>query len=113
MKIYHNPRCSKSREALQFLEEKHNEIEIVEYLKNPISEQELFSLFQAMDISIDDLIRKNEDEYKPFKNQKFNDKEWVKILSEHPKLIQRPIVAHNNKVVLARPIEKLFKILKE
>ncbi len=111
LKIYHNPRCKKSRAGLQFIKDKTNDIEIVEYLKNPISEGELKELLMKLNKNPLDMIRTQEAIYKSdFKGKNFTDDEWVKIMIENPKLIKRPIVVKNNKAVWGDPAEEL-KIL--
>ena len=111
LKIYHNPRCKKSRAGLQFIKDKTNDIEIVEYLKNPISEGELKEILMKLNKKPLDMIRNQEAIYKSdFKGKNFTDDEWVKIMIENPKLIKRPIVVKNNKAVWGDPAEEL-KIL--
>ena len=108
VRIYHNPKCRKSREALEVLKKRNEEIEIIEYLKNPPSEADLKWLLGKMKITPEQLVRKNEELYKKkFKGKSFTDAEWIRILSENPVLIERPLVVKGNKVLLARPAEKL------
>lgn len=108
MKIYHNPRCSKSRETLQILKEHDEDIEIVDYMKNPPTAAEIKKLLQKLDMKAEDILRKNEDIYKQkFKGKKFAEEEWIQILIENPKLIERPIVVKGNKAVLGRPPENV------
>ncbi len=107
-KIYHNPRCRKSRAGLDYLKSKTQDFEIIEYLKNPLSVGELESIFQKMDIPVEDLIRKQEELYKKnYKGNNLTEKEWIMILAENPQLLQRPIVETENKAVLANPPENL------
>ena len=92
-KIYHNPRCKKSRAGLQYLKDNNVEYEIVEYLNDPISEAELKDILVKMNKQPADIIRTQEEVYKKsFRGKEFTDDEWVSILLEYPKLIQRPIV---------------------
>ncbi len=108
IKIYHNPRCKKSRAGLQYLREKNVEYEIIEYLKNPFTEAELKDVLIKMNKKPAEVIRSQEDVYKKnFKGRNFTDDEWVKILIEYPKLIQRPIVMKNYKAVLGDPPENI------
>jgi arsenate reductase (glutaredoxin) len=110
--IYHNPRCGKSRSALTILQEKNVEIEIVEYLKNPPTIQKLTEIINQIGIKPFELIRTGEEIYKEkFKGKIFSDKEWIKIMVEHPILIERPIVIKNNKAIVGRPPEKIIEIL--
>ena len=112
MKIYHNPRCTTSRKALALLEEKKQEVEVVEYLKEIPKTKDLELLLQQLNVNVKDIIRTNEQVYKEkFKNKKFTDKEWLKILQEFPKLIQRPIVVKGNKAVIGRPIENILDLI--
>jgi len=108
LKIYHNPRCKKSRAGLQFIKDKTSDFEIVEYLKNPINESELKELLMKLNKKPLEMIRTQEAIYKSdFKGKNFTDNEWVKIMIENPKLIKRPIVVENNKAVWGDPAEEL------
>ncbi len=112
MKIFHNPRCSKSRNTLAILEEKGANPEIVLYLKTPPTKDELQSLLKKLEMRPFDLIRKGEQIYKEnYKGKDFTDEEWIGILLEHPKLIERPIVVKDNKAVIGRPPEKVLELL--
>lgn len=109
--IYHNNRCSKSREALNLLQEQGADIEIREYLKVPPSEQELTALLDLLGMQAEELIRKGEALYKEqFKNKSFSNTEWIRILAENPVLIERPIVIKNNKAVIGRPPVKVLDL---
>jgi len=111
-KIYHNPRCKKSRAGLQYLQEKGVEPQIIEYLKNPIGEAELKDLLVRMHKKPFEIIRTQEAIYKSdFKGKNFTDDEWVKILVENPKLIQRPIVVKGPKAVWGDPPAELDVLL--
>ena len=110
--IFHNPRCSKSREGLQVLQESGKEYQVREYLKVNFSEEELTQLLQKLQLSPKELVRTNEKIWKEeFKNKDFTDSELIKILVAHPKLIQRPIVSNGKKAVLARPASEISKLL--
>ena len=112
IKIYHNPMCKKSRAGLKYLEDKGVEFEIVEYLKNPLTEEELKDILIKMNIGPSEIIRTQEEIYrKQFKGKNFTHDEWVKILIENPKLIKRPIVIKNYKAVWADPPENLDNML--
>lgn len=113
LKIYHNPRCKKSREGLSFLQEKTAAIEIVEYLKEGLSEEILKEILLKTNLKPFDLIRTQEDVYKKeLKGKKFSDEEWIKIIIENPKLLQRPIVVGQHKAVLAQPPEKSEEVIR-
>lgn len=112
MKIYHNPRCSKSRQTLELIQQAGQQIEIIDYLNQPPTEKELTTIIKLLGINAEDLVRKNEDVYKEkFKGKKITQHEWVKILIEHPKLIERPIVIKGNKAIIGRPPEKVLELL--
>ncbi|MFH0999784.1 MAG: ArsC/Spx/MgsR family protein [Bacteroidota bacterium] len=107
--IYHNPRCKKSRAGLHALEKLTNEFEIKLYLKeNPLTEEDLAQILQKLNKKPEEIIRKQEDVFKSnYKGKHFTDKEWIKILVENPKLIQRPVVIKDQKAVIADPINNL------
>jgi arsenate reductase len=112
LRIYHNNRCSKSRAGLDFIKEKGLEIEIIDYLKNPLTEDQLNLLLVKLHLKAKDIIRTQEDTYKKqFKGKNFNDEEWVKILVEFPNLIQRPIIEKKHSAVIGNPIENLKDFL--
>ncbi|MFD2568009.1 arsenate reductase (glutaredoxin) [Pseudotenacibaculum haliotis] len=112
IKIYHNPRCRKSREGLQIVENSGKEFEIREYLKELPSEEELSSVIGLLKIKPIDLVRKNEAIWKEsYKGKELSDSEIIKAMAENPKLIERPIVIHNNVAVIGRPPEKIQQIL--
>ncbi len=112
MKIYHNPRCRKSRETLAIIQDKKENPDIIEYLKQPPSEKELADIIKKLKLPIDKIIRKGESLYKEqFKGKELSDKEWLKVLSENPILIERPIVVKGDKAVLGRPPENVSALL--
>jgi arsenate reductase len=112
IRIYHNPRCRKSREALDIIRKAGHEPEIIEYLKTPPSASELKTLLDRMNMKPEEIVRKGEDLYKSnFKGKNLNDAEWLKVLVNHPKLIERPIVVSGDRVILGRPPEKVREIL--
>jgi arsenate reductase len=112
MKIYHNPRCSKSRQTLELIRKAGVEPEIIEYLNDIPSEKELAALVKMLGISPEALLRKGEDDYKErFKGQELTDAEWIAAMVAYPKLIERPIVVKNGKAVLGRPPEKVLELL--
>ncbi len=108
LKIYHNPRCTKSREGLAILKESGLEFEIVEYLKNPPSYIELSAIIGKLNFHAIDLVRTKETIWKEeFKGKDLKDEEIVQAMVDNPKLIERPIVIFNNKAVVGRPPEKI------
>lgn len=112
IQIIHNPRCSKSRDGLSYLETHQIEHEIIAYLDQPLNKQELISILEKLSISPIELVRKNEAIWKEnFKNQEMTDDQIIDAMVEHPKLIERPIFIHGNKAVIGRPTENIEKIL--
>ena len=113
MIIYHNPRCSKSREALDILHKNNCTVEIREYLKVPPTKKELKELIAKLNCRAFDLVRKKEELFiQKFKNKNFTESEWIQILSEHPVLIERPIVIDGYKAVIGRPPELVIDLIK-
>jgi arsenate reductase (glutaredoxin) len=112
IKIYHNNRCGKSRSAINLLKDKDLEFEIVEYLKNPLSEKELHDLINLLEIKPIELVRTKENLWiENFKEKSLSDVEIIKILSENPILIERPIVVNGKKAIIARLTELIENIL--
>lgn len=112
MKIYHNPRCSKSRKGLQYLEEKGCNFEIVKYLEEGIDETELTELIAKSGKSPFDFVRQHEQQYKDeYKGKILSDEEWVKVLVKNPKLLHRPIIVNGDKAVLGNPIENIDGVI--
>ena len=112
MKIYHNPRCRKSREGLELLKDSGQDFEIVEYLKNPLSADEIKSLLEKLNLEAEGLVRKGEAIWKEnFKGKDLSDQEIIEAMATHPKLIERPIVEKGNKAVLGRPPENIKALL--
>lgn len=110
--IYHNPRCSKSRETLKILRDNGVEPTIVEYLKDTPNAKELKKILSKLHLKPQDIIRTGEQIYKDqFKNMNFTDAEWIDIMVENPKLIERPIVLKGNTGVIGRPPENVIKLL--
>ena len=112
IKIYHNPRCRKSREGLQLLKESKQEFKIIEYLKETPNFDELKSIINLLGITPLELIRKNESIWKKnYKGKELTNDEVIRAMTEHPKLIERPIVINKEKVVIGRPPENIEYIL--
>lgn len=112
MKIYHNPRCRKSREGLAILQDAKIEPEIIDYIKNPISFEELADILRKLDIPAIDLVRKNEAIWKEnFKSKELSEKEVIEAMVSFPKLIERPIVVHKEAAVIGRPPEKIKELI--
>jgi len=112
MKIYHNPRCSKSRDTYNLLIEKGLDFENIEYLKTPLNKKEIKALLAKLNIPAADLIRKAEKDYiENFKGKNLTEAKWIDAMVKHPKLIERPIVVRGNKAVIGRPIEKVIDLI--
>lgn len=111
--IYHNPRCSKSRQTLQLLNDNGIEPEIVEYLKNPPSEEALSAILQLLELEPRDLMRKNEAPYKELNlaNEVLTRDELIAAMVQHPILIERPIVVSGDKAVIGRPPENVLEVI--
>jgi arsenate reductase len=112
IQIYHNSRCSKSRQCLSLLENSGVEFKIVKYLENPPTFQQLEAIIKKLDINPIELIRKKEKLWiEKFKNKGFTPNELIEIMVSNPILIERPIVINGNKAVIARPIERISEVL--
>ncbi len=110
--ILHNNRCGKSRAVVQFLETKNLSYETRFYLENPLSEIEIQDLLEKLEVSVNEIIRKNEELWKEnFSSKTYTEQELISILANHPKLLQRPIVIKDNKAIVARDLEKLEQFL--
>lgn len=108
MKILHNNRCSKSRCALELLQDRGVDFEIVRYLDEPLSKFELKELLVKLNLPIEDVIRKGENEFKEnYKGKKMSENEWLDALVRFPKLLERPIVIKGDKAIIARPPERV------
>ncbi len=112
-KIYHNPRCSKSRSTLELLRGKGIEPEIVEYLKSPPGPDELKALLAGLRLAPRQLMRRGESVYKELRldDPTLDEDQLIRAMVEHPILIDRPIVVANGKVALGRPPENVLSIL--
>lgn len=112
IKVYHNPRCSKSRQTVQHLEESSVNFQIVEYLKDTPSVEELTDVIKKLDINPVDLVRKGEEVFKTnFKGKRLSDTEWIEAMVAFPKLIERPIVIKGDKAVIGRPLDAVKALL--
>lgn len=112
IKIYHNPRCGKSRKGLAILENSGNDFEIIKYLENVPSKNELAAIIKILGISPMELVRTNEAIWKEkFKGKPMTDDEVIAAMVAFPKLIERPIVIKDNKAVVGRPPEKIKDLL--
>ena len=106
--IYHNTRCRKSRAGLLHLKQKTNNFEIIDYLKTGITISELQEIFKILDKKPEEMVRKQEKIYKDlYKKKSFSDEEWIKIISDAPKLLNRPIIIKGKKAVWGDPPENI------
>jgi len=112
VKIWHNPRCSKSRAATALLEEKGVDAEVVKYLETPPTKEELKEMLKMLGISARELMRTKEDVYKALNLKEENDEDkLIDAMVSNPKLIERPIVIKDGKAVIGRPIENIIELL--
>lgn len=110
--IYHNPRCSKSREGVCYLEDQNIPYQVVKYLDSGLTTTEISEIIKVLKIKPIELVRIKEQIWKDnYKDQTLSDLEIIKILSENPKLIERPIVINGNRGVIARPYDKIKEII--
>lgn len=111
--IYHNPRCSKSRQALALLEERGIEPEIIEYLKDPPSATRLREILRMLGMKPRELMRKGEEVYRKRRldNEKLTDSELIDAMVRDPILIERPIVVAGRRAVVGRPPGKVLEII--
>lgn len=113
VEIYHNPRCSKSRQTLQVLKDNGVEPDVVEYLKTPPDRATLEKILDMLDMQPRDLMRKKEQEYKEhnLSDPALSREQLIDAMLAHPKLIERPIVIKDGKAAIGRPPEKVLEII--
>lgn len=112
LKIYHNPRCSKSRDGLTKLESIGQPFEIIKYIDTPPSEQELKDLLKLLNLKPIEIVRTKEALWKEnYKDRKLTNSQIIKILVKNPRLIERPIIVNNDRAVIGRPVENIDSIL--
>jgi arsenate reductase len=113
-RIYHNPRCSKSRQTLSMLEEKGIKPEVVLYMDTPPSTAQLEQLIQQLGITARELLRRGEDEYRELNlaEPSLTESQLIDAMATHPKLIERPIVIKGSRAVLGRPPENVLALIK-
>ncbi|MGB2136765.1 MAG: arsenate reductase (glutaredoxin) [Flavobacteriaceae bacterium] len=110
--VYHNPRCRKSREAIQYLEDKGVSFDIIKYLEQSFDKNTLGEVLKKIDKKPSEILRKNEVLWKQeYASKNLSEDQILQLLVEQPKLIERPIVTTTDKGVLARPIENLMEFL--
>ncbi len=112
VKVYHNARCSKSRQACSILSEKGIRSEIIEYLKTPPSQKEIKDLLKMLGMNAEELVRKGESLFKEkFAGKHLTETQWIKILSENPILMERPIIINGKSAVIGRPPERVLELI--
>ena len=111
--IYHNPRCSKSRETLQLLEDNNVTPEIIEYLEDPPTASELSGIIAKLGVGARDLLRTTEQVYRDAEldDDSLTDEEIIEAICEYPALLQRPIVVAGEKAIIGRPPSRVLDIL--
>jgi arsenate reductase len=111
--IFHNPRCSKSRQTLQILKDNECDTEIILYLETALDQSVLDDVIKKISLSPRELLRKGEQEFKDndLKNKNFSDQEIIAFMVKHPKLIERPIVIKDDKAILGRPPENVLELI--
>lgn len=111
--LFHNPRCSKSRAVLALLEQHDIKPEIVYYLENPPSADELQALLSKLDLKLDDIIRRNEPEFEELGlgDTTLSDAIRLDLVCKHPRLIQRPIVIKGDRAIIGRPPETVLQLI--
>lgn len=108
--IYHNPRCSKSRQTLALIEEANQEVTIVEYLKAPLSRDEIKKLISLLDITPLEIMRTKEVEFKEQNLKGADDETLISAMVNTPELIERPIVVKNDSAIIGRPPENVLAL---
>lgn len=111
--IYHNPRCSKSRASLEMLEAKGINPTIIKYLDTPPDKAELTEILGKLGLQAEQIVRKGEALYTELglNDKTLSNEEWIEVLAQHPRLIERPIVVSGKKAAIGRPIERVIDIL--
>lgn len=111
--LYHNPRCSKSREALALLEQHGEPFQVIEYLKTPLAEETLSDLLNKLGVTARDIMRQKEDEFQQLDlaNPNLSEQQLLSALSKHPRLLERPIAVKGNKAAIGRPLANIAAIL--
>ncbi len=109
--VYHNPRCSKSRCAMDYFGEKNVDVSVIEYLKTPPAKEEITLLLKKLGMKAEELIRKGEADFKEnYKGKILSEDQWIDAMVKFPKLIERPIIVLGEKAIIARPLEKINEL---
>ncbi len=111
--LFYNPRCSTCRNALGMLNERGCEVKLIEYLKDVPTEKELKEVVKKLGLKPQDLLRKKEPLFKEnYKDKQLTDAQWLKVMTENPILIERPVAIYGNKAVIGRPAERVVELVK-
>ncbi len=113
IRIYHNPRCSKSRQALALLQERGVEPDVVRYLENPLTAEALQTLLQQLDMGPRELLRTGEKIYKELnlREEGLSEQALINAIAEHPILMERPVLVSGNRAVIGRPPERVLELI--
>ena len=111
--LYHNPKCSKSRKALEIIENQNINTKVILYLKDKLTKSMLKQILDLSGLSVRDIIRSNEKEYKDnnLDNLNLSQDEILELIIKHPKLLQRPVLVYNNQAIIVRPPEDILRII--
>ncbi len=108
IKVLHNNNCSKSRSVLEYLDENGVAFEVIDIVEHPLSEEEIRTVLKKLDMKPEGIVRKNEALYREkFADQQLSDDEWITLLSQHPELIERPILIQGPVALIGRPVENV------
>ena len=111
IKVYHYPRCGKSRQGVEFLTDQNVKFQTIEYFKEPFTVTSLADVLKKLEVKPIELVRTNEAVWKEkYSGKELSDNAIIQAMVDHPRLIQRPIVVKNNKAVIGRPTEKIAEI---
>jgi len=112
--IFHNPRCSKSREALKLIKDNNCEHSIVLYLEANLKKSDIENIIQKLNICPRDLLRKSEEAYKlnNLKNESYSNEQLIDFMIKYPKLIERPIIIKGDQAIIGRPPEKVLDLIR-
>jgi arsenate reductase len=110
--IYHNPSCSKSRETLDIINEHGTAVKVVEYMNDIPTEKELRSMLKMLKLKPEQLLRKSEPLFlEKYEGKILSDDEWITVMTEHPELMERPVVVKGNRAILGRPPQNVLELL--
>ena len=113
IKILHNSRCSKSREALQYLEDHKVDFELVNIIQNPLTKEDIVAVLQKLNMKAEELVRKSDALFKEkYADRDLDEDGWIGVLVDNPTLIQRPVVIKDDKAVIGRPLENVIHLFR-